>query len=275
MSCTGKPLPKMFVSGEIDHAFIGNFMKKKYPALCQCLGKPDTMSIYCSIEDFRTLVGNITGRPGAARMKAYFASFVGSSGIFDTIPASYFGTTTLVFAPVDGREIDIENYYIIHPLGGIVEIEKTVAHEMVTYFQNKRATVLEAIAKCAGRPTTFKESKAVWYELEKLTDAPGGWLDEMNCQGANGVTICFSAYPVGATYRANNIPIGWQLTLIFLLTKVCKVNGKDYYYSFDLEDMADFQQRKDITEPPAGGGDTANPCPPATGCTPSIGNPNS
>ena len=264
----------MFVGKDTDHAFIGNFMKKKYPALCQCLGKADTMYIYCSIQDFRTLVSAVAGRPGAARMKAYFASLVGSSDIFDTIPASYFGTTTLIFAPVDGAEIDIPNYYLINPLGGIMSIKQSVADEMIKYFQNNRAKMLEEVAKDAGRPDDFTETKAVWYELDKLTDAAGGWLDEMVCQGVDGVTICFSAYPVGSTYPGNGIPIDWQLTLIFLLTKKYTVNGKNYFYTIDFEDMSDFEQRRKIpTSPPTGGGDTANPCPPATGCSSSVGNP--
>lgn len=273
MSCSTKPLPLMFVGRDMDHAFIGSFMKKKYAALCQSLGKTDTMYIYCSKDDFSKLVGMISSRPNAARMKAYFASLV-DPDLFTNIPSQYFGTTTLVFCAVSGQELDIENYYMISPVGGIITLTKASADLMVKYFQNNRAAFLQQVAQDAGRPTGFKETKSVWYEIEKLTDTPGGWLDEMNCQGADGTTICLAAYPVKTDFPVGGqtMQIDWQLTLIFLLTKKTQT-GAEYFYSYDLEDLPDFPTRKDLTDPAGAGGDTANPCPPGTGCTSSVGNP--
>jgi hypothetical protein len=274
MSCSTKPLPLMFVGRDVDHAFIGNFMKKKYYALCQSLGSVDNTCIYCSTGDFKTLVETISTRPDAIRMKAYFASLVDPS-LFTTIPTSYFGTTTLVFCAVNSKELDVEDYYTISPVGGIIPLTKDSAHLMVKYFQDNRAVYLQQVAQAAGRPSGFKETKAVWYEIKKLTDSPGGWLDELNCQGAIGTTICLAAYPVKSVYpfaSPNGTPIDWQLTLIFLLTKKTQTSP-ERFYCYDLEDLPDYDARFNLTDPPAGGGDTANPCPPGTGCTSSVGNP--
>jgi len=270
----------MFVKRCRDHELIGNFLKRKYPTLCQCLGKPDTQYIYISIGAYADLIDKIskavnpTTGSKAARLKVYFASYAGTT-IFSKVPESYFGYTTLIFCPVDGTEVDIpDNFWIIHPVTGIVtSVTQPEADVMAKYFKDNRASALKTVAEVAGQPQTWQESTSVWFELPKVNGGSGGWLDEMWCQGVDGVLITLGAYKLKDTYPVNGVDISieWQLTLLFLLAKSVRVNGKDCYYSYDLEDVPDFPHRSGLPSDWIGGGDTANPCPPAKGCQTTIG----
>ncbi|MBN9382256.1 MAG: hypothetical protein J0H74_15915 [Chitinophagaceae bacterium] len=269
MSCQSKLLPRSFVGRDIDHAVIGNFMKKKHPVLSQCIGKTDTYSIYCTTANFEKLLGTIASDDTIIRMKAYFATYCTMSGAVAGIPVSYRDTTTLIFVPVNDSEQDVGKYYIIHPVdSSIVELTKDLADTMVTYFQQNRVPLLQEVAYSCRKD--FIESRAVWYDIRNLNNPVDGFLGELQCQGAAGVAFHFGAYPVTEMYEAGTAkPVGLQLTLIMLPVQTCTFDGEDYLYYFDIEDTPGFGQRHKNPNP--GGGNTVNPCPPATGCTPSVG----
>lgn len=259
-----------FVSRDDDHAFIGNFMKKKHPVLSRCIGKTDTLSIYCTTEKFAELLGKIAPDVSVIRMKVYFATFCTLSGPVAGIPEAYRDTTTLIFVPVDTSQKDVERYFIIHPVDStIIELPKDLADTMVKYFQDNRIPLLQEVAYSCRKD--FVESKAVWWEIEKLNDPNTGFLGELQCQGATGVSFHLGAYPVTKMYAdaGTKKPVGLQLTLIMLPAEKIAFGGEEYLFYFDIEDTAGFGQRKPLMS--IGSGDTVNPCPPATGCVPSVG----
>jgi hypothetical protein len=152
---------------------------------------------------------------------------------------------------------------------------------MVKYFQDNRVPVLQEIAFTA-RPA-FVESKSVWIELPKLNDPKvdpnRGFLTELQCQPAEGVAIHLGAHPVTEIYTRPSptgpvkFQVGLQLTLILLPMKKATFKGESYYYHLDIEDTPGYAVRSTLLGGPIGGGNTFNPCPPATGCQPSVGNP--
>jgi hypothetical protein len=253
----------MFTLRETDNNFIGNYMKKLYMALSQVIGKPETVSLYYSSADFNTLVNYIANQPNAASIRMSFANYclTGIAAIDSIVQSGYQDLLTLVFSPLDGSNNTIDQYYIISPSGGVINIPPTAFNQMTAAFQAK-TSLLNAIMADAGI-TNFTETRAMWYELPKI-NGPRGLLKEIACQQAVGITAFIGCYPEGYTYGTPPVSITWQLCLIFELTKSISYNGATYLYHVDTEDTPYYQQRLTISN--ILGEDTGNPCPPATGC---------
>lgn len=277
----------MFVTKDYDQTVIGNFMKKKYLALSQLIGKPETTALNYSIADFKNLIAQIAAQPSAAGLKLYFASYcpTGVAAIDAIVNAGSRDLLTLIFLPLDQNQTDIEQYFIINPAGGVLNIPKAAASLMVTAYQKNKVPLLQEIIYDAGRPD-FVETTSLWYELEKF-NGPYGILGEMDCQGASGITAFLGSYDEAFTVNgAGGTPLkaGWQMTLIFEFAKTITYNGISYTYHFDLEDTGGFSGRQpaptqqvtaQAIRPPQAphklGENTGNPCPPAVGCTSSLG----
>jgi len=287
MSCQGQPLPLAFVSRDFDETVIGNFMKKKYLALSQFIGKPETSVLYYSAADFNDLFNRIASQPGAAGIKVHFATWcpTGVPAVDNIVMSGYKDLLTLVFVPVDLNGKEIEKFFIVNPTGGVLELTHDAASQLVRAFLKIKLPLLQEIIYDAGRPD-FTETHSLYYELEKF-NGPYGLIKEMDAQGAAGMAVFIGSYakdttkpgPGGITY-----PIGWQLTVIFEFAKTLNYNGIDYLYHFDIEDTGGFNTRTPAPATPSKtvspaaysvnevyGGDTANPCPPPNPCSSTLG----
>jgi hypothetical protein len=255
----------MFTLRETDNNFIGNYMKKLYLALSQVIGKPETVCLYYSSADFNTLVTDIAGQPGAVSLRMSFANYclTGVTAIDSIVQSGYQDLLTLVFAPLDANNNTINQYYIISPSGGVINVPQAAYTLMTGAFQAK-VPLVNAIMSDAGI-TTFTETRAMWYELPKL-NGPRGLLGEISCQNAAGITAFIGCYPEGSTYATPGVSssVTWQLCLIFELAKSINYNGATFLYHVDTEDTPYYQQRAAMST--GQGEDTGNPCPPATGC---------
>lgn len=286
MSCQGLPLPLAFVSRDFDHTLIGNFMKKKYLALSQSIGKPETSVLYFSAADFKDLFNRIAAAPGATGVKIFFATWcpTGIAEADNVVGSGYKDLLTLIFCPVDENRTEISQFYLVKPSGGVLELPLAAASSMVVTFKKNKLPLLQEIIYDAGRPE-FMETNALYYDLEKF-NGQYGMLNEMEMQGASGMAAFIGSYAkdytitgAGVTYK-----IGWQLTLIFEFIKKMTFNGIDHLYAFDLEDTGGFSTRKPATVAQAKsvnpaafrpnvvyGTDTGNPCPPPTPCVSTLG----
>jgi hypothetical protein len=280
MSCHNQPLPQMFVPKIIDHIVIGNFMKKKHMALSQFIGKPEAASWHYRKEDILDLMTRIEALSGASGLRFYFADYcsTGNPAVDAIVQAGNRDLLTLIFAPTkdatgDDFYIDLGKYFIISPFGGVIELTKEVAGKMANAFRSKKRKLLEQICWDAGRPD-FEETISLWIGLSAWTGSRG-FVGELNCQGATGLAVYFGSYDKEETFPSDgdDVSVGWQLTLIFELTKTSLYDGANYNYCVDIEDTAGFKQRsKDEEEvsQKAGfkkffiGGNTLNPCPPST-----------
>lgn len=285
MNQQGQPLPRAFVSRDFDHTVIGNFMKKKYLALSQLIGKPETSVLFYSAADFKDLLNRIANHPGAAGIRVHFATYcpTGITTVDDIVAAGHRDLLTLIFCPIDSDRKELNGYYLISPAGGVIEFPRDAATRMVNIFRQKKLPLLQEIIFDAGRPE-FTETNAMSYDLDKFIGA-NGLLNEMERQGSAGIAVFIGSYAKdytiggagGATYK-----IGWQLTLIFEFARSIRYDGSDYLYNFDLEDTSDFGSRPPAPAPPnvalgvsprnlVFGGDTGNPCPPPTPCSGTLG----
>jgi len=246
MSCTGKPLPLMFVGKDFDHTVIGNFQKKKWLALSQLIGKPETISLFFSTADLKALISQLTPLPKLSALKLYFASYTptGVTELDAIVNAGFRDQLTLIFVPMDDTMTDIQQYFIISPMGGVINIPKAAAAAMAASYRQNKVPLLTAIIKDAGIPG-FVESNAIWYELEKI-NGPKGLLNELDCQGAAGLTAFFGSYDENHV-TAKGDAVGWAMTLILEFAKTISVGGKQFTYHFDLEDTPDFGSRQSVT----------------------------
>lgn len=274
MSCNNRPLPAIFVTKDIDEALIGNFMKKKHPALSMLIQKQETSYLCFSAADFKDLILNkIAKVPGAVGLKIYFASytFTGTPAIDNIVNAGYDRQLTLIFAPTEGKSQygynDIGgNYFMIDPIkGGVITLLPSDASKLVASYVNIKRPLLQQIITDAGAPASVLETKTLWIEIAGFADPTIGFIAEMDCQGATGISAYIGAHPKGAVFPdGKNTPIDWQLTLVFCLATSSTYAGKPYFYHFDIEDIDDFTPRLALGRLHLGGGDTLNPCPPAT-----------
>ena len=277
MNCDNRPLPSIFVKKNIDEAFIGNFMKKKHPALSMLIGKQETAYLCFSAADFKDLItNNIANVPGAVGLKIYFASYAvtGTQAIDDIVNAGYDRLLTLIFAPTADKTPGVisydeyndigGNYFMIDPVnGGVLTISPADAGKLVSNYVNVKRPLLQQILIDAGAPATVTETKTLWISINALTNPNSGFIAEMDCQNATGITAYIGSHPKAAVSPdGKNKPIDWQLTIVFCLAEACTYAGKPYFYHFDIDDCANFPQRYALPMV-AGGGDTLNPCPPA------------
>jgi hypothetical protein len=287
MSCQGQPLPLAFVKRDFDETVIGNFMKKKYLALSQFIGKPETSFLYFSAADFKDLFNRIAGQPGAAGIKVHFATWcpTGEPAVDNIVMSGYKDLLTVVFVPVDQNRTEIEKFFIVSPVGGVLELTQNAASQLVHAFLKIKLPLLQEIIYDAGRPD-FMETHSLYYELEKF-NGPYGLIKEMDAQQAAGMAAFIGSYAKDTTKPgAGGItyPIGWQLTVIFEFAKTLNYNGIDYLYHFDIEDTGGFNTRPPAPAPPSKtvspsaysadefcGGDTTDPCPPPTPCSSTLG----
>lgn len=256
----------MFVSREQDHKWIGNYLKKKHLALSHFIGKPETTSLYFSLNDFSTVIDRLSAIPGVAGVKMYFATYctTGNADVDIVARSGYMDQLTLIFGATDGNQNDLGQYFLIRPSGGILFLTVDIALMLVRCYQQVKMPFLVKIINGAGL-STFQETKALWYRLDKF-NGPFDMIKEAKLQDAVGVTAFLGSFgqgeKVGADADGNGgSDVSWQLNLVFGLVKTAEHNGATYYYHFDLEDTPGWDDRTTPVTPE--GLDTANPCPPA------------
>jgi hypothetical protein len=266
MVATAPARPVMFVSRDQDHKWIGNFLKKKHLALSHLIGKPETTSLYFSLNDFSTVIDRLSAIPNASGVKLYFASYctTGNADVDMIARSGYMDQLTLLFAATDNLQNDLGQYFLIRPSGGVLFLTVDVALTLVRYYQTDKMPFLVNIIKGAGL-STFQETKALWYPLADF-NGPYDMVKEMKMQNAAGVTAFIGSYGQGETVLKNadgtgGTDVSWQMNLVFGLVGTADHNGATYYYHFDLEDTPDWNDRPDPSDDE--GLDTANPCPPA------------
>jgi len=271
----------MFVTKDVDEKFIGNFMKKKHPALSQLIGKPETSYLYFSSADFQALINTIAAVTDSAGIPAvglriYFASYTttGVPAINNLVNAGYNNLLTLIFVPTGdkdgaGNYNDLgSQYFMIDPVnGGVISFSQADAVILRNNYLNNKRPLLQQIITDAGAGASVRETVSLWIAITAFTDAARGFLSEMNCQGAKGITAYISSHGKGDVFPdGTNTPIDWQLSLVFCLaTQITYTDGKTYTYHFDIDDTSDYTHRETLpASRTKGGGDTLNPCPPAT-----------
>jgi hypothetical protein len=260
MIATLPPKPVMFVSRDLDHKWIGNYMKKKHLALSQLIGKPETTSLYFSLDNFSDLIDRISEVKGVGGVKVYFASYcLTGMGEVDAIANSgWMDLLTLVFSATDNRANDLGQYYMIKPAGGVLPLSADTARTLVRRFQNQKIPFLTTIIKDAGLPN-FQETKSFYYPLSNF-NGPFDIIKELKLHHAAGITAFIGSYGEGDKSPTGSLDVSWQLNVIFELAKTISQGEATYYYHFDLENTSGWSDRPD---PALQGGDTSNPCPPA------------
>lgn len=262
MVATLPPKPLMFVSRDLDHRWIGNYMKKKHMALSHLIGKQETANLYFSKEDFIELIARISAVPGVGGVKAYFATYcpTGATGIDAIANSGWMDLLTLIFSATDNRANDLGEYFMISPLdgGGLLPIPKEIAQTLVTCFKTKKVPFLTTIIKDAGI-AGFQETRSFWYPLSNF-NGPFDIIKEMKFNNAAGLTAFIGTYGEKDTAPLTGQDVSWQLNVVFEFVRAVKHGDLTYYYHFDLENTPDWDDRPD---PGLQGGDTSNPCPPA------------
>ena len=264
-SQTAPPKPLMFVKREQDHKWIGNYLKKKHLALTHFIGKPETTSLFYATEDFAALIDNIRAIDPDGGVKIYFTTYC-HTGLAAVDAIAYQGgmdLLTLVFAATDEGRNDTGEYFLIKPLGGILDLPKPIAKTMIQAYQSRKMPFLTTIIKDAGVPN-FRETKSFWYPLVDFY-GDNGIIQEMDRQGAAGITAFIGSYGEKDTVGVARMDVSWQMNIVFELVKAVQHEGSTFYYHFDLENTPDWGDRPDAPRPNIRfqGADTGNPCPPA------------
>jgi hypothetical protein len=266
MASTPPPKPLMFVPREQDHKWIGNYLKKKHLGLSHFIGKPETTSLYYSTADFTDVINRIRTIDPNGAVKLYFASYC-HTGIaeIDTIAHNgWMDLMTLIFSATDAGRNDKGKYFLIKPLGGVVALSPATAKTMVLSYRSKKMPFLTTIIKDAG-VGDFTETKSFSYPIANFY-GDYGLIQEMDRQHAAGITAFIGSYGEKDTIGTQKVDVSWQMNLIFELVRAIQHEGTTYYYHFDLEDTPGWGDRPDAPRPGSRfeGGDTGNPCPPAT-----------
>jgi hypothetical protein len=107
----------MFVSRDLDHKWIGNFLKKKHLALSHLIGKQETSSLYFSLADFSELIDRLSAVTDISGVKIYFATWctTGNPDVDNIARAGYMDQLTLLFGATDNLHNDLGQYFIIKP----------------------------------------------------------------------------------------------------------------------------------------------------------------
>jgi len=260
MVATLPPKPQMFVSRDLDHKWIGNYLKKKHLALSHLIGKQETTSLYFSLADFTELIDRISAVQGVGGVKVYFASYcpTGVAEIDGIAHSGWMDLLTLVFAATDNRANDLGKYFLVKPLGGLLSVSQETARTLVMCFQTKKMPFLTTIIKDAGI-ANFQETRSFWYPLANF-NGPFDIVKEMKMDGAAGITAFIGSYGKKDKAPRTGQDVSWQLNVVFELVRGVQHGEATYYYHFDLEDTPDWSDRPEIA---LQGGDTSNPCPPA------------
>jgi hypothetical protein len=251
----------MFVSKDLDHKWIGNYLKKKHLALSHLIGKQETTSLYFSLTDFSEVIDRLSAVNGASGVRIYFATYcsTGNPDVDAIVRSGWMDQLTLFFAATDNQQNDLGHYFLIKPTGGVLPLSLTTATILAVCYQAKKIPFLTTIIKDAGLPG-FKESRSLWYPLANF-NGPNDIVKEMRLHGAAGITAFIGSYGEKETTRTG-LDISWQLNIIFELVRTVTHDGSTYYYHFDLENTEGWEARPDPFIPE--GADTGNPCPPAT-----------
>lgn len=262
---SGVPRPLMFVPRDLDHKWIGNYMKKKYLALCHFIGKPETTCLYYSLADFTNLMDRISAVGGVGGVKLYFASYcpTGNPAIDKIAHAGWMDQLTIVFGATDSGRNDLGHYFTISPLGGLIDLTPQTATSLVKSYQMKKMPFLTAIIRDAG-VDGFQETKSYWFPIVSF-NGPHGIIQEMHATGATGITAFIGSYG-DAELTPSQVDVSYQMNVIFELATSIQHDGGTYSYHFDLENTPGWSDRPAPPPSPTArlqGGDTGNPCPPA------------
>lgn len=257
----------MFVSRAYDQSIIGTFLTKKYAALTAYNGLPETTSMYYSKDDLTSVIEAITETPNAKGVRFFPACYAGGTGVeqLEALFSQYGPALTIVFGAIDINGVNIGGKYFICPGGGVLNLIDNQASALTNSYMGTpgnpgKRDFLQALVQAEGL-SNFHETRSLSLWLESWT-GPRGFLAEIDCQGAAGISAFWGTYPMNFTLPDPPARVDMQLTLVFEITGIANINGNDYLYTIDLEDSPVYNDRKAIT-PGLRGGDTVNPCPPA------------
>lgn len=246
--CAGIPIPRCYVSKADSERRRNYFLQHKYGPLCEHLGKPEVLSIFYHVFQFKSLLNVLLSADGA---RIYIASYPNEGA---TTPGGYGNRLTLIYAPVnldDEKFRDRGDYYILDPSSNHKPIVKESASQWVRNYQDRKLPLLTSVTGLDSDTKSVLYTKATLQEIKA----------EIECQSATGIRIYFASYtdkeasPIGAKYLK-------RLIIQFTLTENIQGVEKDFY----IDERPGFNDRPPsipvgITS--ADVLDTGSPCPPA------------
>ena len=237
--CEKTPIPRMWELKGIGENRAKDFIKIKYPLLCDAIGKSDVPSIFYKRSDFENMINFFKGK-GAAYLRVYLASYEEEGT--EKVPAGYGRLMTLIFAPVKEDEKDMGTYYTISPFEPFdpvnSEISETIKENWIKYYtKNKLETKLNGtIDKHADNDYNGKKSdtRSLLYPMENILQL----IEEMICQKASGIEAFFASYTdkgrEGDGHFKKRLLVQWELTELI----------GSRHYVFNIEDRRDWRNRK-------------------------------
>lgn len=275
MDCQELPVPYMHVGKVRGRALVANFLEKKHGPLSEHIKKQEALSQLIMAEAFIGLIAAIKGA-NAYGVRIHLANYI-RTGILELDQeidnASSMGQMTVVIAPTDGNLADLPSYFAISPKGWVIPIGELVATRMWESFRGEKRRVLTDIG-VQDRGAGFLETISLWAALANFDDAPGGLVKEIKCQRATGIRLYFGAYDKDDFCQDKSV--GWQMTIVFVLTRAVNIGSSTYEREFEIEDMPGYSNRPkwpSLVGQSIGvykrfvSFDTLNPCPPAS-CPP-------
>ena len=105
----------------------------------------------------------------AGGVKVYFSSYchTGFPAVDAIAHQGGMDLLTLVFAATDKARNDSGKYFLIKPLGDVLDLPAPIARTMINAYRTKKMPFLTTLIKDAGIKN-FNETKSFWYSLDKF-----------------------------------------------------------------------------------------------------------
>lgn len=244
MDCKNIPLPKMWVKKDLGKARKRLFTTSgKYDVLNDLLGKPESTCFLYSRDTILNFFKDFEDKKLGLRI--YFANYPEETSNFP-IPTGAEAKLTLIFAPTNSSDEDVESYYALDSKDTLQPIDPKIAKKWVEDYLKKNGK-WERLSKLISK----QDTKCIFYSIELFKDL----IREMDdCQAeATGLRLYFCCFKKGEVQRQD---VGKQLMVQFVFTKKVGSNDIDYY----IDDDVDFPSRSKLIKRKFL--DTGNPCPP-------------
>jgi hypothetical protein len=240
--CEKTPIPRMWELSGIGENRVKEFLKKKYPLLCDAIGKSDLPSIFYKRSDFENMINFFKGK-GAAYLRIYLASYEEEGT--EKVPVGYGRLMTLIFAPVSDNEKDMGTYFTISPYEPFdsvnSEISKTIKEKWIEYYTKNKLLKLNGTID-DHKDNEYKGKKSDTRRLLYPMDNILQLLGEMICQKASGIEAFFASYTdkgrEGDAHFKKRLLVQWELTELI----------GSRHYVFNIEDRRDWRNRKPTTD---------------------------